>query len=182
MICAQCKTHFCYLCSSYLEEGNPYKHYNTKKGGCYQRLWELEAGDGDDVGRGYFGGEVGGEDIPGNPYVDDTDSEFDSDDDDDDDDDDSVDSVSDDGEDEIVPLRGPPAGGRGAAGGARGRGQGRGRGRGGAQQHNGRVPPQRQQQQQRGNPNARGRGNARQAAAGAQREPVAMVRGNLRRI
>ena len=174
MICAQCKTHFCYLCSSYLEEGNPYKHYNTKKGGCYQRLWELEAGDGDDVGRGYFGGGLGGEDIPGNPYVDDTDSEFDSEEEDDTDSDD-------DEEEEILPPRGVAPAAVAGRGGARG--GGRGRGRGGAQHQNGRAPPQRQQQQQRGNPNARGRGNnGRQAAAGAQREPVAMVRGNVRRI
>lgn len=56
MICQRCGTHFCYLCSSWLDVGNPYQHYNTEATGCYQRLWELEGGDGDDVGYNYFGG------------------------------------------------------------------------------------------------------------------------------
>jgi E3 ubiquitin-protein ligase RNF14 len=56
MICFKCNTHFCYLCSAWLEPGNPYKHYNEEKTGCYMRLWELEGGDGDDVGIGYAGG------------------------------------------------------------------------------------------------------------------------------
>jgi E3 ubiquitin-protein ligase RNF14 len=59
MICFKCNTHFCYLCSAWLEPSNPYKHYNLEKTGCYMRLWELEDGDGDDVGIGYDGG-VGG--------------------------------------------------------------------------------------------------------------------------
>ena len=97
MICGQCKTHFCYLCSSWLDSNNPYEHFNNKKKSCYQRLWELEAGDGDDVGAGYFGGGVG-EDMVGNPYVDEIESETDSDDSndddlsDDDDDDDGYDT------------------------------------------------------------------------------------------
>ncbi|ORY10534.1 RWD domain-domain-containing protein [Clohesyomyces aquaticus] len=59
MTCYQCKTHFCYLCSSWLDPGNPYQHFNNKKKkGCYQRLWDLEEGDGggDDV---RFGGARG---------------------------------------------------------------------------------------------------------------------------
>lgn len=60
MICSRCETHFCYLCSSWLEPENPYKHYNEQAGGkvtgCYMRLWELEEGDGDDVGLGFLGG------------------------------------------------------------------------------------------------------------------------------
>lgn len=56
MICFKCNTHFCYLCSAWLEPSNPYKHYNVETAGCYMRLWELEAGDGDDVGIGYGGG------------------------------------------------------------------------------------------------------------------------------
>lgn len=36
--------------------GNPYQHYNTESTGCYQRLWELEGGDGNDVGYNYAGG------------------------------------------------------------------------------------------------------------------------------
>ncbi|RGP62217.1 hypothetical protein FLONG3_10296 [Fusarium longipes] len=60
MICSRCDTHFCYLCSSWLDPVNPYQHYNQLAGGkvtsCYMRLWELEGGDGDDVGLGFIGG------------------------------------------------------------------------------------------------------------------------------
>jgi E3 ubiquitin-protein ligase RNF14 len=56
MICFRCNTHFCYLCSAWLEPTNPYQHYNDTKTGCYMRLWELEGGDGDDVGIGFAGG------------------------------------------------------------------------------------------------------------------------------
>ncbi|KAJ4856238.1 IBR domain, a half RING-finger domain-containing protein [Trichoderma breve] len=53
MICSRCDTHFCYLCSCWLDPGNPYRHYNQQEDGkvtsCYMRLWELEGGDGDDV-------------------------------------------------------------------------------------------------------------------------------------
>ncbi|KAL1974285.1 hypothetical protein VTN31DRAFT_5845 [Thermomyces dupontii] len=48
MICFQCSTHFCYLCSSWLEEDNPYRHFNTTDSSCYNRLWDLEGGDGID--------------------------------------------------------------------------------------------------------------------------------------
>ena len=60
MICARCDTHFCYLCSAWLDPANPYQHYNQAPNGkltsCYMRLWELEGGDGDDVGLGFAGG------------------------------------------------------------------------------------------------------------------------------
>ncbi|PQE09456.1 RWD domain-containing protein [Rutstroemia sp. NJR-2017a BVV2] len=56
MICFKCQSHFCYLCSAWLDPSNPYKHYNVETTGCYMRLWELEGGDGDDVGIGYVGG------------------------------------------------------------------------------------------------------------------------------
>ncbi|EHK27354.1 uncharacterized protein TRIVIDRAFT_114336, partial [Trichoderma virens Gv29-8] len=60
MICSRCDTHFCYLCSCWLDPGNPYRHYNQQEDGkvtsCYMRLWELEGGDGDDVGIGFVGG------------------------------------------------------------------------------------------------------------------------------
>lgn len=60
MICSRCDTHFCYLCSCWLDPGNPYRHYNQQEDGkvtsCYMRLWELEGGDGDDVGIGFAGG------------------------------------------------------------------------------------------------------------------------------
>ncbi|KAF2203014.1 RWD-domain-containing protein, partial [Delitschia confertaspora ATCC 74209] len=45
MRCFQCKTHFCYLCSSWLHPDNPYRHFNDKGKSCFQRLWELEEGD-----------------------------------------------------------------------------------------------------------------------------------------
>ena len=51
MICYKCETHFCYLCSTWLESSNPYAHFNTKWTGCYMKLWELEEGDGIDVAR-----------------------------------------------------------------------------------------------------------------------------------
>ena len=44
MICYRCQTHFCYLCSTWLNPSNPYQHFNEAPGGkvtgCYQRLWE----------------------------------------------------------------------------------------------------------------------------------------------
>lgn len=64
MICNRCQSHFCYLCSSWLDPGNPYQHFNEapdgRVTGCYMRLWELEQGDGDDVGIGFAGGVGGG--------------------------------------------------------------------------------------------------------------------------
>lgn len=62
MRCFRCQTHFCYLCSAWLNPENPYQHFNTQPGGvvnsCYMRLWELEGGDGDDVGLAYQGGNA----------------------------------------------------------------------------------------------------------------------------
>lgn len=62
MRCYRCQTHFCYLCSAWLDPSNPYKHFNTQPTGemtsCYMRLWELEGGDGNDVGIGYEGGDA----------------------------------------------------------------------------------------------------------------------------
>lgn len=46
MICFKCNAHFCYLCSAWLMEDNPYVHFNTPWTSCYMRLWELEEGDG----------------------------------------------------------------------------------------------------------------------------------------
>ncbi|KAM3517247.1 hypothetical protein NHJ13051_009153 [Beauveria bassiana] len=61
MVCSRCDTHFCYLCSAWLDPSNPYKHYNMQPNGkvtsCYMRLWELEGGDGNDVGLGFGGGQ-----------------------------------------------------------------------------------------------------------------------------
>ena len=58
MICFKCETHFCYLCGAYLERANPYQHYNTKGRECFMRLWELEAGDGGEVGHDFGGFEL----------------------------------------------------------------------------------------------------------------------------
>lgn len=63
MICFRCNTHFCYLCGAYLERGNPYQHYNTRKSGCYMRLWELEGGDDGEFGQGFQGGGADGEPV-----------------------------------------------------------------------------------------------------------------------
>lgn len=61
MVCSRCDSHFCYLCSAWLDPTNPYKHYNMQSDGkvtsCYMRLWELEGGDGDDIGLGFEGGQ-----------------------------------------------------------------------------------------------------------------------------
>lgn len=46
MTCFQCKTHFCYLCSAWLDPGHPYEHFqNPKNKGCVGRLMELVEGD-----------------------------------------------------------------------------------------------------------------------------------------
>jgi E3 ubiquitin-protein ligase RNF14 len=54
MTCFKCKTHFCYLCASYLMPENPYRHYNDTSSPCYMKLWVLEEGDGEGVDRGAF--------------------------------------------------------------------------------------------------------------------------------
>ncbi|KAI9934041.1 hypothetical protein ASPWEDRAFT_105387 [Aspergillus wentii DTO 134E9] len=46
MKCFKCDTHFCYLCSSWLCEDNPYQHFNSLESQCYNRLWDMEGGDG----------------------------------------------------------------------------------------------------------------------------------------
>ncbi|KAF2770776.1 RWD-domain-containing protein [Teratosphaeria nubilosa] len=58
MKCFQCNTHFCYLCGSWLDGGNPYQHFNKAGTECYQRLWEFEEGDegqAPEDGRGFRG-------------------------------------------------------------------------------------------------------------------------------
>lgn len=50
MICFRCNTHFCYLCSAWLDPQNPYSHFNRLgANGCYQRLWDLQGGHGENV-------------------------------------------------------------------------------------------------------------------------------------
>ncbi|KAF2710727.1 RWD-domain-containing protein [Pleomassaria siparia CBS 279.74] len=61
MTCFQCKTHFCYLCGSWLPPDNPYGHFNDKKRkACYQRLMDMAEGD-EGAGGGDFGGRRGAE-------------------------------------------------------------------------------------------------------------------------
>ncbi|OTB07830.1 hypothetical protein M426DRAFT_317720 [Hypoxylon sp. CI-4A] len=59
MRCFKCMTHFCYLCSAWLDPSNPYQHFNVQPSGeqtgCYMRLWELEEGDGEGVGQNFEG-------------------------------------------------------------------------------------------------------------------------------
>lgn len=45
MTCVQCRTHFCYLCSTFLNPMHPYDHFNTRGSWCYQRLWEGQNGE-----------------------------------------------------------------------------------------------------------------------------------------
>ncbi|KAJ5248874.1 hypothetical protein N7468_000325 [Penicillium chermesinum] len=47
MRCVKCDTHFCYLCSAWLSPDNPYRHFNEEGRYCYNRLWDLEGGDGE---------------------------------------------------------------------------------------------------------------------------------------
>ncbi|KAJ3569449.1 hypothetical protein NPX13_g6082 [Xylaria arbuscula] len=73
MQCFRCRTHFCYLCSAWLDPSNPYKHFNTPPtedhSSCYMRLWELEGGDGDNVGIAWEGGDaMRNADIPAGQY------------------------------------------------------------------------------------------------------------------
>ncbi|KAI0381782.1 RWD-domain-containing protein [Hypomontagnella monticulosa] len=72
MRCFRCQTHFCYLCSAWLDPSNPYQHFNVqpsgKVNGCYMRLWELEGGDGGDVGAGYEGNAARGANFPAGQY------------------------------------------------------------------------------------------------------------------
>ncbi|KAI1391035.1 RWD-domain-containing protein [Hypoxylon trugodes] len=72
MRCFKCQTHFCYLCSAWLDPSNPYQHFNIqpsgKTNGCYMRLWELEGGDGDDVGIGYAGNAAGNDNVVPGQY------------------------------------------------------------------------------------------------------------------
>ena len=46
MICFKCRTHFCYLCANWIPDDNPYRHFNDINSECYNRLWDLEGGDG----------------------------------------------------------------------------------------------------------------------------------------
>jgi E3 ubiquitin-protein ligase RNF14 len=54
MTCTSCRTHFCYLCGSWLSKDNPYKHYSVSGTDCYQQLFHLV--EGDDGTGGNFAG------------------------------------------------------------------------------------------------------------------------------
>lgn len=175
MICSRCDTHFCYLCSSWLDPANPYKHYNTQAGGkvtsCYMRLWELEGGDGDDVGLGYVGGR-GPAQLPAEdeeivhivPEIEEPESEGDSESDDDDEPMEQNPPVAVAREAPLVlrlmdnqPRREPaPQPPPARARGGRGRGQARGRGH----QHPNQIPVPRGAAHRRGQPPPRARGRA----------------------
>lgn len=46
MTCAQCQTHFCYLCSAWLNPDHVYAHFNDGKiASCFQRLFDGVEGD-----------------------------------------------------------------------------------------------------------------------------------------
>ncbi|KAF2028563.1 RING finger protein-like protein [Setomelanomma holmii] len=61
MTCAQCETHFCYLCGSWLNPDHPYKHFNDPKiKHCWGRLMDGAEGEEGDV---QFGGRRGAEQV-----------------------------------------------------------------------------------------------------------------------
>ena len=45
MQCFQCNTHFCYLCSAWLDPASPYKHFSNKNIKCFEKLFEGVEGD-----------------------------------------------------------------------------------------------------------------------------------------
>ncbi|KAF2397292.1 RWD-domain-containing protein [Trichodelitschia bisporula] len=53
MICPQCETHFCYLCSMWLDPGDPYKHFSREDLPCQGHLWDAE--DGNEEGAQFNG-------------------------------------------------------------------------------------------------------------------------------
>ncbi len=63
MTCAHCKTHFCYICSAWLNPDHPYAHYNDKRNKqCYQRL--MDGAEGDILNEEFqFGGRRGQEQV-----------------------------------------------------------------------------------------------------------------------
>lgn len=45
MTCVRCRSHFCYLCSTFLDPMHPYNHFNARGNWCFQRLWEGQNGE-----------------------------------------------------------------------------------------------------------------------------------------
>ncbi|KAH7392950.1 RING finger protein-like protein [Pyrenochaeta sp. MPI-SDFR-AT-0127] len=63
MTCAQCETHFCYLCSAWLNPDHPYSHFNDPgQKHCFQRLMDGAEGDMAN-GEMRFGGRRGAEQL-----------------------------------------------------------------------------------------------------------------------
>jgi len=63
MTCAQCQTHFCYICSAWLNPDHPYHHFNEPKfKSCFRRLMDGVEGDMDQGGR-QWGGRRGAEQL-----------------------------------------------------------------------------------------------------------------------
>ena len=59
MTCAQCETHFCYLCGAWLNPDHPYRHFNDPKNKhCWGRLMDGAEGEDNAV---QFGGRRGAE-------------------------------------------------------------------------------------------------------------------------
>ena len=40
MTCTKCRTFFCWLCGAHLAKNNPYGHFNTPGGGCFNQLFQ----------------------------------------------------------------------------------------------------------------------------------------------
>lgn len=62
MICAQCKTHFCYICAAWLNPKHPYEHFNNRWERCFYRLMDGAEGDVGNVDP-QFGGRRGAEQL-----------------------------------------------------------------------------------------------------------------------
>lgn len=65
MSCAKCQAHFCYLCGSRLNAQQPYTHFNTPGGGCFNRLFDglVPASEGAGEGGGEGEGVDDDEDV-----------------------------------------------------------------------------------------------------------------------
>ncbi|KAL6707097.1 hypothetical protein ACN47E_004849 [Coniothyrium glycines] len=63
MTCAQCQTHFCYLCGAWLNPDHPYAHFNDpNQKHCFQRLMDGAEGDMAN-GEIQFGGRRGADQV-----------------------------------------------------------------------------------------------------------------------
>jgi E3 ubiquitin-protein ligase RNF14 len=61
--CAQCQTHYCYICSAWLNPDHPYHHFNDPKfKSCFRRLMDGAEGDMENGDR-EWGGRRGAEQL-----------------------------------------------------------------------------------------------------------------------